>query len=214
MTLFIEEYSDDVINADEWSDAVVCPKDRIRLELEQKIAEFQKNDGRITEVKPGVMAGTQEFVGRLVTNNGGKFSPAEVKAYVQRKTDGLHYKIRNQDAEAVAMLRGLLDTAPHATFLAKQLQCSDNRVQRLLLEHFATDERADRFRHRDRDQQKLDSEKQLVEKIRQCLADGMIGTWPICKACHSSFSAVTAANKKYKLEIPRGKGGFRKKEVL
>lgn len=213
MTLLIEEDPADLICADDWSEVVACPKDRIRLELEQKVAEFQKNNGRITEIKPGVMVGKTEFAGRMVTNNSGKFSAEEVKAYVQRKTDGVHSRIRSQDAEAVAMLQTLMDDAPNATFLAKQLQCSDNRLQRLLLEHFPTDERADKFRHRDRDQQKLDTEKQLVEKIRRCLADGMIGIWPICKVCHASFEAVTAANKKHKLGIPRGKGGAKKKEL-
>lgn len=212
MTFILEEDGDDTIFADAWSDAVACPRERIRLELAAKIAEFQKNDGKITVVPTGLMTGTTEFCARLVTNNGGKFTPAEVKAYVQRKTDGLHYKIRNGDAEAVEMMKTLLDTAQNTTALAKQLQCSTSRVQRLVDEYFPADARADKFRHSDRDMKKHVNELELVAKIRKCLADGMVGTWPICKACHSSFAAVTTANKKYKLGIPRGKTGRQPKE--
>ena len=213
MTFILEEDGDDTIFADAWSDAVACPRERIRQELAAKIAEFQKNDGKITVVPTGLMTGTTEFCARLVTNNGGKFTPAEVKAYVQRKTDGLHYKIRNGDAEAVEMMKTLLDTAPHATFLVKELQCSANRIQRLLAESFPDDPRADKFRHADRDMKKQDHEQELIAKIQQYMAIGMIGTYPIAKACGASFTTISLINKKYKLGIPRGKTGRQAKVV-
>ena len=208
MSLFIEEDIEDVISADDWSGIVLCPRERIRQELEVKMVEFQKNKGQITVIKQGATANsTVAFASTLVTNKSKQFSQKELNAYAKRKADKLHYKYRNDDPSAVAMLQGLLDTAPNATFLLKQLQCSADRVQRLLSEYFAADPRADKFRHRDREEQKLENEMILAAKIRQCLADGMAGTWPICKHLHASFAAVALVNKKYKLDIPRGKGG-------
>jgi hypothetical protein len=213
MTIFIEEDIEDMISADDWSGVVICPRERIRLEIEQKIAEFQKNSGKITVVPAGASAAQSiPFGTNLVTNKSNNFTQSELKAYAKRKAGKLHYQVRNGDAEAVALLQTLLDTAPHTTFLAKELKCSPDRVWRLLRENFADDPCADKFHKRERDVQKLDNELALVAKIREALAAGMVGTWPICKYCHSSFVAVTAASKKYKLGIPRGKGGRPAKE--
>lgn len=214
MTLLLEEDPADTICADDWADCIACPKERIRLELADKISEFQKNKGKIVEVPAGVMTGATDFSALLVTNNrrNNMFSDDEVKAYVKRRNAGINQKIRSGDAEAVKILDSMLDTAPNTKALSAALECSDNRVQRLIAEYFTTDTRADRFRHRDRDMQKHEHELELVKKIRDCLARGMIGTWPICKEIHASFESVTQVSRKYRIEIPRGKGGFRVKD--
>lgn len=212
MSFILEEDIEDVISADDWSGVVSCPRERIRLEIDQKIKEFQKNH-KITVVPAGASAAQSiPFGTNLVTNKSNNFTQSELNAYAKRKADKLHYQIRNGDAEAVALLQTLLDTAPHTTYLVRQLKCSPDRVWRLLRENFADDPRADKFHKRERDVQKLENEQALVVKIREALAAGIVGTWPISKYCHSSFVAVTAANKKYRLGIPRGKGGRPVKE--
>lgn len=213
MTLLLEEDPADTICADDWAECIACSKERIRLELADKIAEFQKNKGKIVEVPAGVMTGVTDFSALLVTNNrrNNMYSDDEVKAYVKRRNEGINRRARSGDAGAVKTIESLLDTAPNTKALSAALGCSDNRVQRLIAEYFATDTRADRFRHRDRDMQKHEHELELARKIRDCLARGMIGTWPICKEVHASFESVTQVSRKYRIEIPRGKGGFRAK---
>lgn len=211
MTLLLEEDPADTICADDWADCIACPKERIRLELADKIAEFQKNKGEIVEIPSGFMTGKTEFSSLMISNKSGNFSAEEVKAYAKRKAEGINRRTRSGDAEAVKTIESMLGTAPNTKALSAALECSDNRVQRLIAEYFATDTRADRFRHRDRDMQKHEHDLELARKIRDCLARGMIGTWPICKEVHASFESVTQVARKYRIEIPRGKGGFRVK---
>lgn len=211
MTLLLEEDPADTICADDWADCIACSKERIRLELADKIAEFQQNRGEIVEIPPGFMTGKTEFSSLMISNKSGNFSPEEVKAYAKRKAEGINRRTRSGDAEAVKILGELLDTAQNTKALSAALECSDNRVQRLIAEYFATDSRADRFRHRDRDMQKHEREMELVKKIRECVARGMVGTWAICREVHARFDSVTQVSRKYRIEIPRGKGGFRVK---
>lgn len=214
MSFILEEDVEDQISADDWSVSIACPRERIRLEIAQKIAEFQKNAGRITVIPAGTTSNTPSGFATLVTNKSHNFTQSELNAYAKRKADKIHNSVRRGDEESVEVLRGLLDTAPNTTFLVKQLKCSPDRVWRLLNEYFPDDKRADKFRKRDRESQKAENELALVAKIREALSLGMVGTWPICKYCHSSFVAVNAVNKKYRLGIPRGKGGRPGKEEV
>lgn len=211
MSFILEEDADDLISADDWSGSVACPRERIRRELELKIAEFQRDGGQVVEVPVGVMATAATPGASLITNRSNNFTQSELTAYAKKKAEKLHYRVRSGDAESVKLLHEWLPVAASASFLADKLDCSIGRVQRLLAENFADDHRAEKFRHHDRDMQKHEHELELAKKIRDCLARGMIGTWPICKEVHASFESVTQVSRKYRIEIPRGKGGLRVK---
>lgn len=207
MSFILEEDADDLISADDWSGSVACPRERIRLELELKIAEFQNAGGQVVEVPVGVMTTAVIPGASLITNRSNNFTQSELTAYAKKKAEKLHYRVRSGDAESVKLLHEWLPVAASASFLAEKLDCSIGRVQRLLAENFADDPRAEKFRHHDRDMQKAEHEAELAEKIKTALAAGMIGTWPISRWCNSSFETVRRVSKKYRIDIPRGKTG-------
>lgn len=203
MSFFIEEDTEDAISADDWSGIVCCPRERARADLERQIEEFQRNGGAVQEIPVGVVV--ESAFSPTITSGSSKFTQAEIKAHAKRKADNLHYKVRTGDAEAVVMLGTLLDIAPNATFLARQLNCSFERVQRLLAEHFSGDRRADKFLRKDRDTKKAENEAEIAAKIKAALADGVIGAWSVAKLCGASFATVAKVSKKYRLHIPRGR---------
>lgn len=207
MSFILEEDTDDLISADDWSGSVACPRERIRRELELKIAEFQKNGGQVVAVPSGVMTTATNAAPLLVTNRSNNFTQSQLTEYAKKKAEKQHYRVRSGDAESVKILREWLPEANSATFLAEKLDCSIGRVQRLLAENFADDPRAEKFRHHDRDMQKSEHEAELAEKIKAALAAGMIGTWSISKWCNSSFETVRRVSKKYRIDIPRGRTG-------
>lgn len=205
MSFILEEDTDDLISADDWSGSVACPRERIRRELELKIAEFQKNGGQVVSVPSGVMTTATNAAPLLVTNRSNNFTHSQLTEYAKKKAEKLHYRVRSGDAESVKLLHEWLPLATSATFLAEKLDCSIGRVQRLLAENFAGDLRAQKFRHHDRDMQKAEHEAELAEKIKTALAAGMIGTHSVSKWCNSSFETVRRVSRKYRIDIPRAR---------
>lgn len=208
MTFIIEDEGDDGISGDDWSGIVCCPRERVRLDLERKIAEFQISGGQIVEVAAGIMSNSNaNFNSSMITNSGSRFSSEEIRAYADRKSKKLNNKIRSGDAESVELLKVYLDNATSSLSLAAQIGCSVDRMQRLLSEYFPEDPRADKFRHKDRDKKKADNEAVLAEKIKLAIASGVAGKTPICRVVHASLASVTRVSKKYKLDVSRRKSG-------
>lgn len=207
MTQLLEE-REIHIPADAWASlAPMAPP----APLDDMVAQFLAQGGQIHQVAPGVTAAPLTDFTRTATSPSARYTPEQQMAHVIVKAEKRQRAMRAGDPEAVALIDRMLPTATSARAIADALFCTESKLHRLLREYFAEDPRANRFRHKDRETQMADYERELVAKIKQAVADGIKGMTPIANHCGTSFTRVVDVNRKYRLGIPKGVGGFRKK---
>ncbi|CAB4149775.1 hypothetical protein UFOVP555_30 [uncultured Caudovirales phage] len=149
-----------------------------------------------------------------VPSAGELYSPDERAAHRAERAAKRESQVHGGDAHTVELIRPLLASIVNGKALANAVNVSHSKLQRILRDYFANEPLADRFRHQDRDQQVSLYDAALVREIREALGQGVVGISNMAKAIGSSFTKVAALNTRYKLGIPKGVGGFRKKVTV
>lgn len=204
----IIEVRDTPIPADAWANYIPQIPELDSGSLNSLVDAFIAQGGKINAIPAGVTA--DATIGS-VPSTGELYSPDERAAHRAERAAKRESHIHSGDEQLVAMIRPLLASIVNGKALANAVNVSHSKLQRILRDHFANEPLADRFRHQDRDQQVTLNEAALVAKIRIALGNGVVGVGPVAKYCGSSFTKVAELNRRCKLGIPKGVGGFRKK---
>lgn len=197
------------IPADAWATYVPQIPELDSSALNSLVESFIAQGGKINAIPAGVTTETTTFASTPST--GDTYSPEARAAYQERRARRETARTRAGDDELVAAIRPLLATVECAKALAGAVGVSHSKLQRLLRDYLAYEPLADRFQHKDREQQVSLNEAALVAKIRIALCNGVVGVGRVAKYCGASFTKVAELNRRCKLGIPKGVGGFRKK---
>lgn len=215
--------NDRVLEADD--DTLVSPDDWASLEpkaaplsaseeLQRQVDEFLANGGHIKEFEPGESAiPTHQPLWSFPVGKAAAPDPVLRKKHDDLRLSQVKKRIAG-DAKMVEMIHPLLDTAQTLKELYTALDCSSEKLWRVLRDHFPTDKRADRFRKRTREEGVAQREAELVEKIKEAQEAGVRGIWNITKHCNSNYDNVTAVNKKYNLGLVLNKGDNREGRAM
>lgn len=163
---------------------------------------FLAKGGAIHEVPMGASASPDARP--LTFTKSDEFKTGELAENSAKRRAAIAKKAVEDDGSLVKRIIELKDQVPHTFALAKALRISDTKLQRLLSEYLAEDATLDRFRATDRESQKANFEADLLVKVRQAIADGMIGIKAIAVHCGASSVRVSALNRKYSLNIMHG----------
>lgn len=112
-------------------------------ELEELTEQFKARGGVIQVIPFGVLAQPEvDFNNRCSLSGNSAYSTEEVLSHRRRRA----VKAMGDDSYAVAKLGTLLGTGLKRKDLISEMGCSDDKIQRLLADYFADDERADPYR--------------------------------------------------------------------
>lgn len=206
--------NDRVLEADD--DTLVSPDDWASLEpkaaplsaseeLQRQVDEFLANGGHIKEFEPGESAiPTHQPLWSFPVGKAAAPDPVLRKKHDDLRLSQVKKRIAG-DAKLVEMMDAAMN---HCTSMADLRAacggCSPAKIWRMIRDHFATDPRAERFRHRSREEREAD----LLVEVRKLLDDGVRGIKCIAERVGRQFDTISALDKKHKLGIalPMGSG--------
>jgi hypothetical protein len=216
MTEVLYSEDDVYVAPDSWAE--LQPRPRVLTaseELQRQVDEFVARGGQVKEFEPGESAIPDTRV--LWSFPVGKAAPPDHElreAGIARRTRAAPTKAqlngaaalrytKHSDTQLVAIIGTLMGVIKTKKEMCEKLGCSNSLLQRLLYSHFENDVRADPYRQINR----ADQEIQRVKLIRQCIAEGHVGTKRIADLLGVRLDKVLELDAKYGLKIPRGTSG-------
>lgn len=163
---------------------------------------FLAKGGAIHEVPMGASASPDAKP--LTFAKSDEFTSGERAEHSAKRRAAIANQSAEEDQALLKRMAELKDETINTFALSKALRISGSRLQRLLRDYLAEDVTFDRFRATDRESQKANYETDLLVKVRQAIADGMIGIKAIAVHCGASSVRVSALNRKYDLNIMHG----------
>lgn len=204
---------EDRIKPDDWAELEPNQTtEQKRTELEYAVRRFIYDGGIIQQIPMGATSvpdGLMVFPLRQTL-----VSQKEITQRDEKRQAKVMDRL-TRDGKAVAAMNIHLNSASSTVALCQLLDCTNDRLQRLIRDHFPTDPRAVRFTSRSRD----DRTAALVAKVQEALRAGHVGIYAVAEYCGISASSIRDLVRNHGVNVGRGQvqsccGGFLKKDAM
>jgi len=206
----VEVEPEDPISADDWATAVADSREALHEWLCAKTQAFLAAGGQIQEFAPGATA-LEDGVHFMFAGKGTALADKSMKAHRERFNAASMAARMRRDAEAIAAIDKVIGDVETLAELARSVGITPPRCGRILKLCFNQDERAQRFIPKDRDERRKAHEADVLPKLRQAKADGMIGMYHIARTLGIAFDTVKYLDEKHNLQLPRGNKSNKRK---
>lgn len=198
-------------------------KEMTSEELDAKVAEFLRSGGDVKAVPIGASAyghGASVDLDVAISNDRGAYNPINAqmkKVEHERRLKATRQRNRRPIKKSVIdQLRKLLDaeTTMTKSELTKHMCIGTATLNRCIDEHFADDERVDRYRYATTAKAQAKREEELLAKVNALIeSDDYVGVVDMAAKLGVSEERIVRLDKKHKLNIKRGNAWTTRKHI-